>query len=197
MKANKKFIEEDEAVSAVIGVILMVAITVAIAATVYYYVTVMMPSGSETAPTFQLRTDDLEDRLIVTSADTGADWNRLAIKASKGSTDCLDAVPTVLFSLNTDVTLAAAPTVPADATAWQAGPGAETAVGFPISTTIAVEIEDAQNLMSATEYLDLEGYNYVGAAGIIVPEVSVTLLDTTANQEIGTYSFTSIVAAAT
>jgi flagellin-like protein len=29
MKANKKFVEEDEAVSAVIGVILMVAITVA------------------------------------------------------------------------------------------------------------------------------------------------------------------------
>jgi len=39
MKANKKFVEEDEAVSAVIGVILMVAITVAIAATLYVYVT--------------------------------------------------------------------------------------------------------------------------------------------------------------
>ena len=38
MKANKKFVEEREAVSAVIGVILMVAITVAIAATVYVYV---------------------------------------------------------------------------------------------------------------------------------------------------------------
>jgi flagellin-like protein len=38
MKANRKFIQaEDEAVSAVIGVILMVAITVAIAATVYVY----------------------------------------------------------------------------------------------------------------------------------------------------------------
>ena len=39
MKANRKFIKgEGEAVSAVIGVILMVAITVAIAATVYVYV---------------------------------------------------------------------------------------------------------------------------------------------------------------
>ena len=37
MKANRKF-KEEEAVSAVIGVILMVAITVAIAATVYVYV---------------------------------------------------------------------------------------------------------------------------------------------------------------
>jgi len=42
MKANKKFIEEKEAVSAVIGVILMVAITVAIAATVYVYVSGML-----------------------------------------------------------------------------------------------------------------------------------------------------------
>ena len=37
MKANRKFIEDDEAVSAVIGGILMVAITVAIASTVYVY----------------------------------------------------------------------------------------------------------------------------------------------------------------
>ncbi|UCD14597.1 MAG: type IV pilin N-terminal domain-containing protein [Thermoplasmatales archaeon] len=43
MKANRIFIEgEEEAVSAVIGVILMVAITVAIAATVYVYVSGMI-----------------------------------------------------------------------------------------------------------------------------------------------------------
>ena len=49
MKANKKFVEEDEAVSAVIGVILMVAITVAIAATVYVYVSGLAGSpGSDT-----------------------------------------------------------------------------------------------------------------------------------------------------
>ena len=46
MKANKKFVEENEAVSAVIGVILMVAITVAIAATVYVYVTGLTSSPS-------------------------------------------------------------------------------------------------------------------------------------------------------
>ncbi len=45
MKGNRKFIEkkaDEEAVSAVIGVILMVAITVAIAATVYVYVSGMI-----------------------------------------------------------------------------------------------------------------------------------------------------------
>jgi len=49
MKANRKFIEDKEAVSAVIGVILMVAITVAIAATVYVYVSGMMGSPSSEA----------------------------------------------------------------------------------------------------------------------------------------------------
>jgi len=48
MKANRKFVEDKEAVSAVIGVILMVAITVAIAATVYVYVSGMLGSGPET-----------------------------------------------------------------------------------------------------------------------------------------------------
>jgi hypothetical protein len=48
MKANKKFIEEDErAVSAVIGVILMVSITVAIAAIVYVYVSGELSSKSD------------------------------------------------------------------------------------------------------------------------------------------------------
>ena len=43
MKANRKFIEADErAVSAVIGFILMVSVTVAISATAYSYITSML-----------------------------------------------------------------------------------------------------------------------------------------------------------
>jgi hypothetical protein len=44
MKANRKFIEEQHAISAVIGVILMVAITVAIAAVTFVYFTGLMGS---------------------------------------------------------------------------------------------------------------------------------------------------------
>jgi flagellin-like protein len=51
MKANRKFKEADErAVSAVIGVILMVAITVAIAATVYVYVSGMIGGTPKSGP---------------------------------------------------------------------------------------------------------------------------------------------------
>ncbi len=55
MKANRKFINADErAVSAVIGVILMVAITVAIAATVYVYVSGMLGGGPQSTPNVSL-----------------------------------------------------------------------------------------------------------------------------------------------
>ena len=54
MKANRKFVNGEEAVSAVIGVILMVAITVAIAATVYVYVSGMLPTGSKGAPAISM-----------------------------------------------------------------------------------------------------------------------------------------------
>jgi flagellin-like protein len=54
MKANRKFRDGEEAVSAVIGVILMVAITVAIAATVYVYVSGMLGTGPTLNPTVSM-----------------------------------------------------------------------------------------------------------------------------------------------
>ena len=54
MKANRKFVEDEDAVSAVIGVILMVAITVAIAATVYVYVSGIIGPGTGSTPSMSL-----------------------------------------------------------------------------------------------------------------------------------------------
>ena len=72
MKANRKFKDGEEAVSAVIGVILMVAITVAIAATVYVYVTGMIGGGTtekENASVTVSATDD--DRIKILLAAGG------------------------------------------------------------------------------------------------------------------------------
>jgi flagellin-like protein len=72
MKANRKFKEaDDNAVSAVIGVILMVAITVAIAATVYVYVSGMIGTSPEQTPNMQLVKDTTNRKLTVASADPG------------------------------------------------------------------------------------------------------------------------------
>jgi flagellin-like protein len=83
MKANRKFVEEDEAVSAVIGVILMVAITVAIAATVYVYVSGMLTGGTKSTPSVSMTADPTTDAAtgndclitIGTITQTGIEWS--------------------------------------------------------------------------------------------------------------------------
>ncbi len=93
MKANRKFKDSEEAVSAVIGVILMVAITVAIAATVYVYVSGMMGT-QDAAPSLSFTKDDttVSEKLTVVSADpTNLDWGDLTLlingQDSNGITD--------------------------------------------------------------------------------------------------------------
>ncbi len=83
MKANRKFVDGEEAVSAVIGVILMVAITVAIAATVYVYVSGMMGTGQEAAPTLTFIKEDKAavNTLTVIAADpSDLSWGDLELQ---------------------------------------------------------------------------------------------------------------------
>ena len=80
MKANRKFVKGEEAVSAVIGVILMVAITVAIAATVYVYVSGMLPTGGSVTPSITILPDDTKNTLLVSGADpSSASWENINI----------------------------------------------------------------------------------------------------------------------
>ncbi len=85
MKANRKFVEGEEAVSAVIGVILMVAITVAIAAAVYVYVSGMLAGTTQHTPTIACIVDNDADKIIINSAEPGIDWYdiKLTSTASK------------------------------------------------------------------------------------------------------------------
>jgi flagellin-like protein len=112
MKANRKFIKGEEAVSAVIGVILMVAITVAIAATVYVYVSGMIGTAPQTTPNIQLTKDNTDGQLLVASADPGnLKWNDFEMSydatvtwitltySGGGSLDVLGATYTALSTL--------------------------------------------------------------------------------------------------
>ena len=110
MKANRKFVESEEGVSAVIGVILMVAITVAIAATVYVYVSGMMGGAAEKAPTITFTKDESENTLTVVQADVGIAWGDLNMTATNdtgyyydtgfGSTALVTAGDTISFNTN-------------------------------------------------------------------------------------------------
>ncbi len=82
MKANRKFVMADEAVSPVIAVILMVAITVVSAATVVVLVSDIGSETGESSPSFNLNADQSNARLKVESAVENADWNRLQFKSN-------------------------------------------------------------------------------------------------------------------
>ena len=86
MKANRKFKKaDDEAVSAVIGVILMVAITVAIAATVYVYVSGMVGEGVQNTPSIACNPDHTGNKLLVTSAGQDTSWDDINISVVGGT----------------------------------------------------------------------------------------------------------------
>jgi flagellin-like protein len=87
MKANRKFIEADErAVSAVIGVILMVAITVAIAATVYVYVSGMIGGTKTQTPNVACTTDATANKITVATADADISWDDITVTADVAGT---------------------------------------------------------------------------------------------------------------
>jgi len=86
MKANKKFRESDErAVSAVIGVILMVAITVAIAATVYVYVSGMIGGAKDQVANIACITDSSTNRISITSAGANIQWRDIVVVPDNSS----------------------------------------------------------------------------------------------------------------
>ena len=85
MKANRKFRDADNAVSAVIGVILMVAITVAIAATVYVYVSGMIGGESEKTPNIAFTKDNSDNILTVITADSAINWDDVKVVNGTGS----------------------------------------------------------------------------------------------------------------
>ena len=170
MKANQAFRANDEAVSPVIGVILMVAITVVLAAVVFVLVS-NLGKGNQSAPTFALQRNDALDRLSVTSADTDADWNRLAIKASAAGTE-------MRLNCATGTTLQAAGT--------PAGCPAQLAVA-----TTNVEATGSADLMSAGEYIEFCTTASPAATGI-----TYTVVDTTANSVVGTFTFNDVAVCA-
>ncbi len=72
-KANQAFKNAEEAVSPVIGVILMVAITVVLAAVVFVLVS-NIGGDSESTPSMSFQKSESANTLTVVSADT-ADWS--------------------------------------------------------------------------------------------------------------------------
>ena len=85
MKANRKFIMDDDAVSPVIAVILLVAITVVLAASIWFIVNGMTGTQEKT-PNVVCTVDNANDKLIVSSAERGVAWDDITITYTEGAT---------------------------------------------------------------------------------------------------------------
>jgi len=170
MKANRKFVEGEEAVSAVIGVILMVAITVAIAATVYVYVSGMLGGTPTRTPEIQFTPYEDTDRLSVSKTDGETDWSKLSIRSTEA----------IVFWINDDAT--------------SAGDGTDLAANT-LHPIVDADHDggDADVDIDASDFIDLAG----GAqgAGADKTDVEITLVHSETNTVLGTYTFQTIAAA--
>ena len=165
MKANRKFKDGEEAVSAVIGVILMVAITVAIAATVYVYVSGMISSPGQQAPSIIFQVDDNNDRLTVTSTDPDVQWEDLGIRSTEAVTIYVNGEETSTGAEGTAI--AANTLVDLDT------------ITFAAPTTSASDLDPS-------DFIDIEGTTAA------LEDVTITIVHIETGKTIGTYPFATV-----
>ena len=84
MITRREFNQSKHAVSAVIGVIIMVAITIAMAAVAYAYFTGMIGGGDEVVPVINFMPSEADNILTVSTADIDANWNDINITFTNG-----------------------------------------------------------------------------------------------------------------
>ncbi len=166
MKANRKFVEGDEAVSAVIGVILMVAITVAIAATVYVYVSGMI-GVQQTVPTVQMLASEDTDRLSVINTDAGLNWTTIAIRSTASVAVYVNGEVLVHPGLGVNLT-------------------ANEYHKFVIG-----DIVGSDGSIHGSDFIDIESNT-----GSDLADVTITIVHDDTDTTLGTYKFSSVSARA-
>jgi FlaG/FlaF family flagellin (archaellin) len=82
---NRSRVKLNAAVSAVIGVILMVAITVAVSATVYVYVSGMFGGVKDNTASVACITDSSTDRITITASSANLKWRDIVVIADNSS----------------------------------------------------------------------------------------------------------------
>ncbi|MBE3120947.1 MAG: type IV pilin N-terminal domain-containing protein [Thermoplasmata archaeon] len=86
MTTHRRYKQNEYAVSAVIGVIIMVAITIAMAAVAYAYFTGMIGGGEKVTPVISFTPNVSEKTIQVASADVDANWNDINITITNATT---------------------------------------------------------------------------------------------------------------
>ena len=86
MKANRKFVRQESGISAVIAMILIVALTVALIAVAYAWINGLIPTGSTASKTMQATYDQTlstnKVQFDVVSSDAGILWSNVNATAT-------------------------------------------------------------------------------------------------------------------
>lgn len=131
----------DSGVSPVVAVILMVAITVVLAATVFVMASDIGRQSSNTAPTISFKIEENLDRLVVVTAGPKADWARLGLRIqSQGTTS--PPIPTIYLGT--------------DAAGGYQNEGA-LATGLALSSSSSPAVTTTSDPIGGGEYLEFCG----------------------------------------
>jgi archaeal type IV pilus assembly protein PilA len=185
MKANRKFVNATEAVSPVIAVILMVAITVVLAATVFVLVSDIGSNTASSQATISWAADETMDRLVVNSASQNADWYKLTVQVDSCTITPAGAAVRLYAGDGTATSVDKEEESDDDGAPLGAA-SATTSCGAPS----AVRIGTASAKIESGDYID---FCAGPAAGVeAVTTVKVTFMDTSANAIQHTHTFTNV-----
>ncbi len=88
-KANRKFVRQESGISAVIAMILIVALTVALIAVAYAWINGLIPTGSTASKTMQATYDQISStnkvQFEIVSADAGILWSNVNATATSAT----------------------------------------------------------------------------------------------------------------
>jgi flagellin-like protein len=157
----EKFLGEN-GVSAVIGVILMVAITVAVAATMYVYIGDIASIELKT-PTVQMFANENGDRLSVINTDGEVYWDGIALRSTGN----------VTIYINGEVNATIGEAVIADT--------------YCNVNDSMVDGDSAHVLIHSSDFIDIEAN-----ASTTLSDITITIIHDDTGIVLGTYAFSSI-----
>jgi FlaG/FlaF family flagellin (archaellin) len=166
---------DEDAVSPVIGVILMVAVGVVLSAVVFIVVNGIGGKANSNTPTPVFQVDDVNDKISVVTATIGADWSRVQVTASQCTTGGI---------IN----------IGSSTTSHQNQPASSAATYTAISNSGCTGLNPHVQVATSNAVIAAGDFLQFCTSGGTATTVNIQLIDTVSNTQLGTYSFTSIKA---
>lgn len=169
---------DGQGVSAVVATILLVAVAIVLATGAYIAAQELKGQQPKSAPKINFAKDDAVDRIYVTSAQSGADWSRIAVRL----TGCTQATGSAILRLGAAVPYHNDAPSAGGAALNAAGSGATCGAG------LTVNVASTSAIVHAQDFLALCG----SPAGAGLTSVELTVVDVQANLVLWNVAFLTV-----